>query len=205
LTLLWVLDMVTDPLPVKWYGPYRFVEREEENVFTSLMGEKKGIYLFTVPFEGKYLVYYVGETGASFAIRLLQHVQSYLDGFYRVFDPEEFARGRKVLLWGGMWKTDRREPKLICDFINGHVELAPKILKFIEQFRIFLAPIEGDKRVRERLEAEIAKSLNQQGHLISSFQDKDVRYRPTRPTEQQFKVVMTFPKSIMGLSDELLV
>ena len=117
MTLLWVLDMVTDPLPVKWYGPYRFVEREEENVFTSLMGEKKGIYLFTVPFEGKYLVYYVGETGASFAIRLLQHVQSYLDGFYRVFDPEEFARGRKVLLWGGMWKSNRREPKLICEFL----------------------------------------------------------------------------------------
>ena len=125
MTLLWVLDMVTDPLPVKWYGPYSFVESEEENVFTSLMGEKKGIYLFTIPFEGKYLVYYVGETGGSFAIRLLQHVQSYLDGFYRVFDPEEFVRGRKVLLWGGMWKSDRREPKLVCDFLKRNAELAP--------------------------------------------------------------------------------
>jgi hypothetical protein len=115
--------MVTDPLPVKWYGPYSFVETKEENVFTSLIGEKKGLYLFTIPFEGEYLVYYVGETGSSFAIRLLQHVQSYLNGFYRVFDPEEFARGKKVLLWGGMWKTDRKEPKLICEFLQKNSEL----------------------------------------------------------------------------------
>ena len=59
--------MVTNPLKVNWYGPYSFVESEDENVFTCLMGEKKGVYLFTIPFEGKYLVYYVGETGASFA------------------------------------------------------------------------------------------------------------------------------------------
>ena len=86
--------MVTTSFKINWYGPYRFVGSEDENVFTCLMGEKKGVYLFTIPFEGKYLVYYVGETGNSFANRLLQHVQSYLNGFYRVFDPEAF---------GGRW------------------------------------------------------------------------------------------------------
>ena len=197
--------MVTDPLSVKWVGPYSFVGSEDENVFTCSMGKKKGVYLFTIPFEGKYLVYYVGETGVSFANRLLQHVQSYLNGFYRVFDPEEFVGGRKVLVWGGMWKTDRREPKLICDFIDRQAELAPKILLFLKQFRIFLAPIGEDKRIIERVEAEIARSLNQQEGLIGAFQDKDIRFRPTRPNEQQFRVVMTFPKSIMGLREELLV
>lgn len=161
--------------------------------------------MFTIPFEGKYLVYYVGETGTSFANRLLQHVQSYLNGFYRVFDPEEFVRGKKVLLWGGMWKTDRREPKLICAFIDRQAELAPKILMFLKQFRFFLAPIDEEKRVIERVEAEIARSLNQQKGLIGAFQDKDVRYRPTRPDEQQFRVMMIFPQPIMGLTEELFV
>ena len=197
--------MITDSLSVEWFGPYSFVDSEAENVFTCLMGDKKGVYLFTIPFEGKYLVYYVGETGASFANRLLQHVQSYLNGFYRIFDPEEFVNGKKVLLWGGMWKTNRREPKLISDFIDRQAELAPKTLLFLKQFRIFLAPIGEDKRIIERIEAEIARSLNQQGGLIGAFQDKDVRYRPTRPDEQQFRVVMTFPQSIMGLNEELFV
>jgi hypothetical protein len=33
--------METKPLPVKWYGPYSFVETKDENVFTSLIGEKE--------------------------------------------------------------------------------------------------------------------------------------------------------------------
>jgi hypothetical protein len=117
-------------------------------VFTNSLGLKNGVYLLTIPFDDKYLVYYVGETGASFAQRLLQHVQCYLNGFDRVFDPAEFVEGRKVLVWGGMWKTDRRDPKLIDDFLERYSELAPKILKFIEQFRVFLAPIEADKSHR---------------------------------------------------------
>lgn len=197
--------MVTARLSVKWYGPYSFVGCEADNVFDCLMGEKKGVYLFTIPFEGKYLVYYVGETGVSFATRLLQHVQSYLNGFYRIFDPEEFVNGNKVLLWGGMWKTDRRNPKLISEFIDRHEEFAPKILVFLKSFRIFLAPIDGDKRIIERIEAEIARSLNQQEGLIGAFQDKDVRYRPTKPNEQQFRVLMTFPQPIMGLTEEFFI
>ena len=197
--------MVTDPLSIKWFGPYSFVGSEAENVFTCSMGQKNGVYLFTIPFEGKYLVYYVGETGASFAARLLQHVQNYLNGFYRFFDPEEFVGGRKVLVWGGMWKTDRREPKLICDFVDRQAELAPKILLFLKQFRIFLAPIDENKRIIERIEAEIARSINQQEGLIGTFQDQDIRYRPTRPNEQQFRVVMNFPQQIMGLRKDLVV
>ena len=142
--------------------------------------KKKGLYLFTILFEGEYLVYYVGETGTSFSIRMLQHVQSYLDGFYRVFKPEEFARGKKVLLWGGMWKTDRKEPKIICEFLQKNSELAPKIVKFIEHFRIFVAPLDEVNRIRERIDSEIAKSLNLQSGFIADFQDHDVRYRPTR-------------------------
>jgi hypothetical protein len=197
--------VITDHLSVEWFGPYRFVGHEADNVFTCSMGKKKGVYLFTIPFEGKYLVYYVGETGDSFANRLLQHVQSYLNGFYRIFDPEEFAAGRKVLLWGGMWKTDRREPKLICDFIDRQAELAPKIIMFLKQFRIFLAPIDEDKRIIERVEAEIARSLNQHEGLVGAFQDKDVRYRPTRLNEQQFRAVLNFSQPVLGLSEELLV
>lgn len=188
---------------VNWHGPYSLIGKDAESVFTCLMSAEKGVYLFTIPFEGKYLVYYVGETGSSFANRLLQHVQSYLNGFYRVFDPEAFEKGEKILIWGGMWKTDRREPKLICDFIDRQPELAPKILLLLKQFRIFLAPVNEEKRIIERLEAEIARSINQQEGIVGRFQDNDIRYRPTKPNEQQLRVVMTSSQQIMGLNEEL--
>ena len=80
-----------------------------------------------------------------------------------------------------------------------------KSSSLLSKLKFFLAPIDEDKRVRERIESEIAKSLNRQDGFIGDFQDKDIRYRPTRPDEQRFRVVMTFPKSIMGLREELLV
>jgi hypothetical protein len=36
---------------------------------------KAGIYLWTVPLTDGHLVYYVGETGRSFSIRLRQHYE----------------------------------------------------------------------------------------------------------------------------------
>ena len=177
--------MIAAPLSVKWFGPYSFVGNQDENVFTCSISQSKGVYLFTISYEGKFLIYYVGETGNTFANRLMQHVQNYLDGFYRVLEPEEIVKWRKVLVWGGMWKPDRKEPQLISEFLKLQSELSPKIVKFIEQFRIFLAPINEEKRTIERIESEIARSLSVQSGLIGDFQDKDVRYKPTRPNEQK--------------------
>jgi len=154
--------MVAGSLFVKWFGPYCLVGNKDENIFTNLLGERKGVYLLAIPFDGKHLVYYVGETGVSFSQRLLQLIPNYLSGFYRLFNPEEFAEGRKILVWGGMWKSDRKDPKFILDFLKRHSELAPKILRFVEQFRVFLAPIDADKRILERIESEIARSINEQ-------------------------------------------
>lgn len=122
-----------------------------------------------------------------------------------VFDSEEFVKGKKVLVWGGMWKSERKDPKYICDFLQNHLELGPEIIRFVEQFRVFLAPLDGDRRLRERIESEIARSLNVQDGFVGSFQDKDVRYQLRRANEQQIKVAMVFSKPIMGMSEILLV
>lgn len=107
--------MSKEPFSIHWYGPYNFIQNK--NLFASQICHKSGVYLWTVPFGNKYLVYYVGQTGASFAVRSVQHLQNYLNGFYRVYDPDKFVKGEKVLIWGGMWKPDRKEPKIISEFL----------------------------------------------------------------------------------------
>jgi hypothetical protein len=188
------------------FGPFSFVGSTNESLFINQIGLKKGVYIWAVPFGGKYLVYYVGQTRVSFASRFLQHIQSYLDGFYRVYDPEKFAKADKVLIWGGMWKRDRKDPKFMVEFLQRNLELTPIILKFIEQFQIFLVPIDGDDdRLRERVESAISSTLFQQQGVAGSFQDRDIRYRPRRPTEQPFKVRISFPEGILGLGEELII
>ena len=197
--------MSSDVLEIQWYGPFGFIGRKEESVFTNQIGNRKGVYLWTIPFQGKYLTYYVGETGKSFAIRHSQHLESYLTGLYRVYDPDEFLKGKRVLIWGGLWKPERKNAKTRKEFVDRKEELAPKISDFVSQFRLFLAPIDHGRRIRQRIEAVIASKLLEQPDVIGEFQDDDIRYWPRRSNEKPIKVKMKFPKPIIGLSEELVV
>jgi hypothetical protein len=203
--------MPSQPLRLNCFGPFRFVGDEDENIFTSKTrtGQKRGVYLLTVPLDGKYLVYYVGETGNSFSERLLQHVRCYLDGYYRLYNPEKFAIGDKELIWGGMWKRERKDPRFISEFIESYSILTPKIAKFISQFCIFVIPLEVDKRLDkrlgERVEATIKRILLEQEGKVGEFQDRDIRYRPKRPKEQPLSVILKFSKPIMGLVEEISI
>ena len=197
--------MSSDVVEIQWYGPFGFIGRKEESVLTNSISNHTGVYLWTIPFQNQYLTYYVGETGTSFAIRHNQHLESYLTGLYRVYDPEAFLKGKRVLIWGGLWKPERKNAKTKKEFVDRKEELAPKISELISQFRLFLAPIDGDRRIRQRVEAAIASKLLEQSGVIGEFQDDDIRYWPRRLDEQEMRVKMKFPKPIMGLPEELVV
>lgn len=100
--------MTSGVLKIKWYGPYQFVRSKQDDVFTNPIWNYKGVYLWAIPLKTEFLTYYVGETGKSFAERHIQHLDCYITGFYRVYDPEQFSKGNRKLIWGGMWKPDRK-------------------------------------------------------------------------------------------------
>lgn len=190
----------------QFYGPFQLTGSKEESVLLSSIGKLTGVYLWTIPFENKYLPYYVGETGVSFAYRSMEHVKCYLNGFYRIYDPEAFATGKKILVWGGMWKSNRRGSDTMIEYLHQYHKLSSLSYTFLNQFRIFLAPFDSDdRRLRQRLEAAIASKLFEQDGIIGSFQDNDVRYYPRRPKEQPIKIKLKFNELILGLSGELTI
>jgi len=197
--------MTTECLEIQWYGPYKFYGNKDESVLLVPIGKRKGVYLWSIQYENKYLPYYVGETGVSFAIRSMQHIQSYLNGFYRVFDPREFVKGNKVLLWGGMWKSGRKGPDTLNEFLKNYLTLSPKILEFLGQLNLFLAPVDTDRRIRERIEAAISKKLIKQSGVVGKFQDHDIRYMPRRSEEESMRLGMRFSEPIIGLEEDLLI
>lgn len=93
----------------------------------------------------------------------------------------------------------------MLEFLNRYLELSPLIYKFLGQFRFFLASIDAEKRMRQRIEAAIAKKLLQQSGIIGEFQDNDIRYLPRRIDEESILVTMRSFESILGLSSELLM
>lgn len=190
---------------MRWYGPFKFYGTEDESIFTTKEAKQPGIYLWTVPFKRQYLTYYVGQTGKSFASRHIWHTRNYLHGLYRVYDPHQFGEGKKILVWGGMWKPGTRGARNMLEFLNRYPQLSSTIYKFIGQFRIFLAPIDVQKRIRQRIEGTIARRLLEQSGQIGSFQNSDIRYRPRRVDEEPISVKMEAFEPILGLCGELMV
>lgn len=195
--------MESEKYVVNWHGPYKLYGTKDDSVLATVLAKQKGIYLWAAPFEGKYLTYFVGETGRSFATRFLEHIRYYLYGFYRVYDPDDFVHGRKTLVWDGMWKPDRKSPEIMLEFLNRYPELSQLIYRYLGEFRIFLAPIDAQRRVRQRIEAAIAKRLLEQQGLTSEFHDHEVRYLSKRTDEAPILVEMQAFESILGLCNEL--
>jgi len=184
---------------IRWYGPFKFYGTEDESIFTTKEAKQPGIYLWTVPFKTQYLVYYVGETGRSFAERFVEHTQSCLNGLYRIYNPSQFADGTKALVWDGMWKKQYSKPSRMLEFMNRYLELAPIIDKYLKQFGIFVAPLNVEDRIRQRIEGAIVSKLLEQPGPIGRFQDSDIRYRPRRNDEEPISVKMIDFEPILGL------
>jgi hypothetical protein len=182
-------------------GPYQFYGVDV--LFSQPVAREPGVYLFTVPYDNRFLANYVGETGQSFTERLTTHAQSYVSGLYRIYDPRSFVNGQKKLIWGGLWKAGTRDR--MGDFLDRYEELSPVAYECLGLLRIFVAPIHADKRVRERIEARVVGELHKNPGVISDFVDDDLRCRPKREDEPPFTVSISGLDKILGLSVEVLI
>ena len=176
--------------PFAWHGA--------NSVFDSSLSEETGIYLFTVPYDTQYLVYYVGETGRSFRERLTEHATDYLGGLYRIYDPKIFANGERELIWGGLFLKGRRH--LMGDFLAKHDRISPIIRDFLDAMALHVIVYEGPDRVRQRIEAAIAKGLRAQDGVVADFQNDDIRYRARRADEEPVAVTVEGENPIIGLT-----
>jgi len=186
------------------HGAYKWIGKEADTLFKCSEIDKQGIYIWTLPINNQYLTYYVGETGTSFGDRFLSHTRGYLDGLYRVYDPEEFAKGNKKLVWEGMWKKELGPTaQRMHLFLNSYEELSKAIYEMMSTFRIFLFPLKCDRRTRQRIEASLAKAFYSQTGLTGSFQDSDIRYAETKSGEEPIEITFTSNFDIIGLPKKL--
>ncbi len=179
---------MSDEIIVTFAGPFSWRGTPDTpSVFDVDEAREAGIYLWTVPLPDGHLIYYVGETGRSFNIRLRQHYKELVCARYHVYSAVEFARGEKLALWPGHWDVaDRKsdeECRANCDRISGQIQEMALVLRF------FLAPLSCDKRTRQRIEAAIAKPLYAVPGKVGAFQDQGILYYPRMPNEQPFACV----------------
>jgi hypothetical protein len=178
-----------------WWGPLAWVGPVEHTVHGSRWVNEPGVYLWTIPTGPSFTVYYVGETGRSFGERFTEHTRAYLGGEYSVWEPEDFLQKRKVEVWGGLWRPERRA--LMGEFLANLDRLTPRIAELLKAYRVFVAPMRGSERMRERMEAAIIRAIKlSDPHALL---DENLRYRPRLPSEDPVTYEMRIPVPIEGL------
>lgn len=149
---------MSDGIIISFAGPFSWHDTPDTpSVYEADQARKAGIYLWTVPLQDGHLIYYVGETGRSFNIRLRQHYEELVSARYHVYSAVEFARGEKLAVWPGRYDAIDRRSDDECQ--ANCPRLSDQIQKMILVLRFFLAPLSCDTRIRRRIEAAIAQSL----------------------------------------------
>jgi hypothetical protein len=137
---------------IRWQGPFSFLPRQTAPwAFEQSRTDFPGIYLWTVEQEGEFLVNYVGITKKAVSWRLQEHVEAYLSGQYKVYDPDRFVTGTKQAVYVPTGS--------VLDFVSRYGELAPQIFALLGAFRVFASPLEQNIDWMRRVETGIILAL----------------------------------------------
>lgn len=198
--------MSVNPVPstalLEFDGPFKLCGSRERTLFDQKVAQLPGIYLWTVRFQGGFLINYVGETGVSFCERMKDHMIQCMGGNYRVCDAGWLLKGERKILWNGMWRKGTRDLMLV--FVEKYVKLAPEIRAYLEVLDIFVAPVQVSKRIRRRIEGAIAFSLRQGPAPIGNFITEDVRYFGRKDDEVPIQVMISSNEKLLGLDSQIM-
>ena len=166
------------------------------SIFESQL--KSGVYIWTVPFKNKELIHYVGMTTRAFRQRMKEHLKEYLSGEYGINDPVELQRGRRMRVWDGLYRGANIE-----DFIKKHDQFFSKLVSILNIYKIYVAQLDYEARLLERIEAAIAENLFKQGGVVGDFQEPDARPHyikmRSKRDERIEPVKLNYPKTLLGL------
>ena len=176
--------MKSDPeIILKLKGPFGLTG--QKSLFEAKEINLSGLYIFTFKIEKKYLIEYVGITARDFKTRFLEHIRELLSGGYRLYDLQKLENDEFFLIWKGRYDNATYN---IADFLDNYSHFSGIINKQFQELKIFLIPLNVEKRTLERIEGEIYKILRKQNDKRVMTFIKGVRSRPRIDKEQPITV-----------------
>lgn len=189
---------------VDFIGPFSWLGHEgTKSIFDASEGNLFGIYLWTVKLDEGELVNYVGKTNRSFSRRMMEHFREHLAGFYHVYSPAEFKRGERGSLWGGMYL--RRRTPAIIELAKMYPTISGQIIDLANTYRFFIARLDAEGRILERIECALARHLHKQPGKVGAFQEPGLNYRSRFASEQPATAIFNSTEKILGLPESLEV
>jgi hypothetical protein len=206
---------MTIKIEAELLGPFKSPKKyaNRDSIF-----KESGIYIWTIPWDGRFLTNYVGETGTSFARRLLEHRRWYYTGEYRVYEPNEFLKGNKKIIWGGLWwfKKTIKDEKLLnqieTNIGKGKGKYNNEIEELVDSFRVFLIPLtylnglspleKENKRIRRRIEGALVRKLASNPDVFH-FHDFTGEFTDKSEDDEEIQLHLKKATQIIGLEENM--
>jgi hypothetical protein len=182
---------------LRWNGPFALVPSADcPEIYGVKEAKVSGVYIWALPLDGSYIVNYVGVATESVATRQDDHMRLFLSGKYTIYNPDEFAQARKVVIY------DPRQG--LTAFLSQHIALSGALMKLVKCIHLFFAPVVAEKVVLERIESSFIEVLRGAGGRAAEFLD-NVRISRWIPNEQRVSVAVVCPPVFEGMPNELHV
>lgn len=172
-----------EEIETKIIGPFNLAG--ERNLFNSPEANFPGIYIWTFKIDDKYLIEYIGMTRKSFGDRFLRHMGELCSGGYQLYDFKKMKDNKEFIVFNGRYGTDTDD---ITKFLNNYDYYSQIIKKHIHELKIFLIPLDREKRILERIEGRLYQILREKkDEKVMTF-IKGVKSYPKRENERSIIV-----------------
>jgi hypothetical protein len=151
-----------------------------EDFFNCPDLDNPGIYIWSILYNGSQLIFYIGMT-KNLRNRTNQHLKSYNNGLYQVFDSDYFSKGFKKHIWIGRWRYDSalKNKDIDRETFNAAIEDYELNKEFHEQERInfldtmnlYFFPLAESERTLKRIETALALNICYKGGVGIDFQE----------------------------------
>ena len=184
-----------------WIGPCGWPTLNDD---LRALPETAGVYLLTVDFEDGYLIYAAGITRRPFKKRFREHTRAYLSGIYNVLDIRAMGVGQRREVWHGFW-TKTRSPQKQQEYDVREHEIQTAAREQMRGFRIFVAEVETQNRIPERIEAAVMAHLYAAPQPYCDVPDRGMMLMPRWESEPPVVIVNHSERCLHCLPKELEV
>ena len=185
-------------MDVSWNGPFSWPSFEHLNGLESLPNQA-GVYLWTVDYQGGYLVYSAGITKNP-KQRFQAHTSAYRKGHYNILDLDKAQSGIREVIW--RWTAPNKwTPEKRLEFTEKNI--GAQIDNLLAGFRVFLAPLESP-RLRARLEASVILNLYDSKAPYRDIPDRGMHLEPRWKNEKTI-LVRNISDSPIWLPEEMFI
>ena len=184
-----------ETISLRWHGPFSFVVGDAPLIYGAPEANTPGVYLWTVPFEGRNYINYVGISVWSIAARNDEHMRCYLSGKYTFYKATPFARLDKQVAFDASHGLEA--------FLARYNDNIHELMNSLKCVRIYVAPLARDRLTLELVESGIFCYVHKAGEPLRSFLDNE---RPSRKVGEASLLLKIDPEPcFQGLPNELRV